>query len=87
MSADVAATRELLKLVAPMLRPRAPGLVGTARRDLARLSAAVAAGRRDGGWIAVSALTRGECEDVDGAAGAALETLSRVPDLLRVGTT
>jgi high-affinity iron transporter len=87
VTADISATRELLGLLDPLLTPRAPALVGNARRELSRLSTALAAGRRHGDWIAVSALPRSEREVVDAAAGAVLETLSRVPDLLRVGTT
>ena len=48
LGADVSATRELLGLLAPLLRPRRPALVGTARRELARLDQAIASpsGRR-----------------------------------------
>lgn len=87
VTADVAATRELLGLLAPLLAPRAPSLVGRADRQLDAVTAAIAATRSDGRWVAVSALPREQRERVDAAVGAALETLARVPDLLAVGTT
>jgi high-affinity iron transporter len=85
--ADIAATREILSLQAPLITPRAPQLLATAHGELARLYAAIAATRAGGTWVAIAALPRTEREDVDAATGAALETLSRVPDLLRIGTT
>jgi high-affinity iron transporter len=83
--ADVAATRELLGLLAPLLRPRKPALVGTAHRQLTRLDRVIAASGDDG--TAIAALPRITRERVDAAAGAALETLAPIPDLLRIGNT
>jgi iron uptake system EfeUOB component EfeO/EfeM len=85
VGADVSATRELLGLLAPLLRPRRPPLVGTARRELARLDQAITSPGADG--IAIAALPRAMRERVDAAVGAALETLAPVPDLLRIGNT
>jgi iron uptake system EfeUOB component EfeO/EfeM len=83
--ADVAATRELLGLLAPLLRPRKPALVGTARRQLTRLDRVIATSDHDG--TAIATLPRITRERVDAAAGAALETLAPIPDLLRIGNT
>jgi iron uptake system EfeUOB component EfeO/EfeM len=85
VTADVSATRTMLSLLAPLITPRAPQLVGRARRQLVALIAAVAATRRDGPWVAVTALPTPARERVDAATGAALETLAPVPDLLKIG--
>jgi hypothetical protein len=86
--ADVDATRETLELLAPLITPRAPRLVGDAHRELTRLTDAIdAAHGADGGWLAIARLPRAQREQIDAACGAALETLARVPDLLRTGTT
>jgi high-affinity iron transporter len=84
--ADVTATREFLTLLAPLIDRRRPALVGTARHRLDALVAALGGGRTaDGAWIAIAMLPITEREDVDGAIGAALESLARIPDLLRIG--
>jgi high-affinity iron transporter len=85
ITADVSVTRYLLGLLAPLLRPRAPKLVGTARRQLSYLDQVITSSTNDG--VAIAALPQLERERVDAAVDAALETLSRVPDLLRIGTT
>jgi high-affinity iron transporter len=85
IGADVSVTRYLLGLLAPLLEPRAPGLVGTARRELTALDQVITVSGDDG--VAIAALPRLERERVDAATDAALETLSRVPDLLQIGTT
>jgi iron uptake system EfeUOB component EfeO/EfeM len=87
VTADVAATREVLHLLAPLISPRAPYLVGTARGQLRTLDAAATATQVDGRWVAVSALPALARERINAAAGAALETLARVPDLLALGGT
>jgi hypothetical protein len=48
LSADVAATRELLTLLSPVIDPVAPRLVGRADRELAALSAAIQSACLDG---------------------------------------
>jgi iron uptake system EfeUOB component EfeO/EfeM len=85
IAADVSVTRYLLGLLAPLLQPRAPQLVGTARRELTYLDQVITSPANDG--IAIAALRRLERERVDAATDAAVETLSRVPDLLRIGNT
>lgn len=82
VTADVSATREVLKLLAPKINARSPGLVTKARRQLSRLTAVAEHGRRGGHWLAIDALSRHLREQVDSAAGAADETLSVVPELL-----
>jgi high-affinity iron transporter len=85
IAADVSVTRYLLGLLAPLLRPRAPQLIGTARRELTYLDQLITSATDDG--VAIAALPRLQRERVNAATDAALETLSRVPDLLRIGNT
>jgi high-affinity iron transporter len=82
LAADVAATRELLSLFAPLLEPRAPHLVPRARRQLSVLLAAVRATRDNDEWVAVAELPPSERQRVDAAIGAALETLAPAADIL-----
>jgi hypothetical protein len=72
-------------LLAPLLQPRAPRLVGTVRRELTYLSAVITSSMDHG--VAIGMLPRLVRERVDAATDAAVETLSRIPDLLRIGTT
>jgi Dyp-type peroxidase family len=53
LTADVAAMREMLTLLAPVLEPRAPRLVGQARRQLGAVVRAARATRVAGRWVAV----------------------------------
>jgi iron uptake system EfeUOB component EfeO/EfeM len=87
VTADVSATRKLLGLLAPLLRPRKPRLVGTARNRLTHLDAVIAAAGDNGEGVAIAALPRPLRQRVDAGVGAALETLAPVPDLLRIGNT
>jgi hypothetical protein len=88
VTADVAAAREVRHLLAPLITPHAPYLVGTAGAQLRTLDAEAIATQEEGGhWVAVTALPTGDRERIDAAAGAALETLARVPDLLALGGT
>jgi iron uptake system EfeUOB component EfeO/EfeM len=84
ITADVAATREMVTLLAPVIEPRAPRLVGRARRQLVAVVRTAQAGRVDGRWVAISRLTHGPRERVDAAVGAVLETLAPIPDLIQV---
>jgi high-affinity iron transporter len=83
--ADVAATRELLGLLTPLLAPRAPGLASRSRAALRRVVTVITSTRSNGSYPAVSALSSRQRERVDGAVGAALERLDRIPDLLAIG--
>ena len=53
VEADVDGTRELLSLLAPLLRPRAPDLMSTVTAQLDTLDAALSATQVDGQWVAV----------------------------------
>jgi high-affinity iron transporter len=87
LTADVAATREFLGLFAPLLTPRSPYLVATARRQLKLLAGTLASVRHDGTWIGIHRLDRSTREHVDGEADAVLETLAPAPDLLHIGAS
>ncbi|MCW2522193.1 MAG: uncharacterized protein JWO63_528 [Frankiales bacterium] len=82
--ADVQATQAVLGELSPLLTPRAPTLVTTLDQQLANLQAALLAGRSGGVWLAPDQLPQSVQEGVDSALGAALESLSSVPDLLEV---
>jgi high-affinity iron transporter len=84
VTADVAATREMLTRLAPALAPRAPRIVGRARRQLVAVDHAVQATRVNGDWVAVDRVPRPARQRVDAAVGAVLETLARIPDVLQV---
>jgi iron uptake system EfeUOB component EfeO/EfeM len=85
LGADLSVTRELLKLLAPDLDPRAPALVATAQAQLRAISEAIRAARRVSSSPTLRALPNRQRQRLDQAVGAALETLSRVPDLLGIG--
>jgi high-affinity iron transporter len=87
LAADVAVTRRLLRLLSPLLVPRSPRLVPTARRDLARLGRELAQAQQADPDQAIARWPRAMRERIDGELGAALQTLAPVPDLLAVGTT
>jgi high-affinity iron transporter len=74
----------MLTLLAPVLQPRAPRLVGRARRQLGAVVRAARATRVDGRWVAVAGLPTPQRERVDAAVGAVLETLAPIPDLIQV---
>jgi iron uptake system EfeUOB component EfeO/EfeM len=84
VTADVAATREMLTLLAPALDPRAPRVVGRARRQLVAVDRALQATRVDGDWVSVNHVPRRARQGVDAAVGAVLETLAPIPDVLQV---
>jgi iron uptake system EfeUOB component EfeO/EfeM len=82
LTADIAATREFLNLLAPVIDPLAPGLVRHARGELDAFSAAIGATRVDGSWVAIQNLPTSRREQLDADTGALLETLAPIPDLI-----
>jgi high-affinity iron transporter len=84
VEADVDGTRELLMLLAPVLRPRAPDLEATAAADLNKLDTALAATEVNGQWVAVPQVPLAQRQQVDADIGATLETLDLAPELLQV---
>jgi iron uptake system EfeUOB component EfeO/EfeM len=87
IAADVTGTHEMLTVLAPLITPRAPGLVASGERDLAALSRALAAVRTPHGWPNLMSLTLRRRQLIDAATGAALETLAPVSELMQIGNT
>jgi iron uptake system EfeUOB component EfeO/EfeM len=84
LTADVAATREMLRVLAGLIAPRAPQIVPAGRRELDSIDAAVAAAHAPGTpWQALAALPRRVRQRIDAAVGAAVETLAPVSELIQ----
>ncbi|MBF9069590.1 EfeM/EfeO family lipoprotein [Streptacidiphilus fuscans] len=96
LDANVQGTQEVLSLLAPLLRERAPGLLDGVDQQLAQLRVQLAAcrtgsasgtsaGSNSGAgadWTPAASLDRDRRERLDGALGALLEQLSEIPNLL-----
>jgi high-affinity iron transporter len=87
VDADISADREMLKLLAPLITPRARRLVATSGRQLTELRQAVTAAGGHGASEPMSALPRRLRQQVDAATGTALETLAPVSELMQVGNS
>jgi high-affinity iron transporter len=85
--ADVQVTEAVLGYLTPLLNARQPGLPAIAGNQLAMLDQTLLATRVNGRWESPAAASLAAREHVDAAIGAALETLSAVPDLLEVPPT
>ena len=85
--ADLQVTRVVLSELAPLITARAPNLLPTVRAQLNALQTALLATQVHGRWTSLSSASLALRQQVDGALGALLETLSSVPDLLEVPPT
>ena len=85
--ADVQADRIVLGELAPLIQGRAPRLLPTVYAQLNTLQQALLATRPGGRWTSIGSASLAQRQQVDGATGAVLETLSSVPDLLEVPLT
>lgn len=84
-AADVEATRAVLRIVEPLLTTRDPELLPTARRQLDDVARALDAVKRpDGTYPPLEVPPLAQRQKINGTVGAALETLSAVPNLLEV---
>ncbi|WP_019200754.1 iron uptake transporter permease EfeU [Tsukamurella sp. 1534] len=84
-AADVDVTRSVLTILEPLLAPRAPDLVSTARRELDDVTRALDAVKRpDGTYPPLDAPPLAQRQKINGTVGQALETLSAVPNLLEI---
>jgi hypothetical protein len=83
IGADVTATREMLRVLTGLIESRDPGLVQTATRQLAAISAAAGPPRA----VAISVLPDLTRQRINGAVDAALETLAPVSELMQISTT
>jgi len=86
LAADVAATREMLRLLAPFITARVPHLVATAERELSALIDAINGTGPDRG-AGIASLSVSQRERVDAASDAALATLAPVSDEIQVANT
>jgi iron uptake system EfeUOB component EfeO/EfeM len=83
--ANVEGTEMILGIIAPLLEEREPTLLAHLRSDLYQLAALLTTYQLpDGTWTPVQSLTQTQREQLDGAIGNYLETVSPVPDLLEV---
>jgi high-affinity iron transporter len=82
--ADVQVTRVVLGELGPIITARAPALLPAIDAELITLDQALLAARAHGRWRAPPATPLPARERADGAIGAALQSLSSVPDLLEV---
>ena len=85
--ADLQVTRVVLSELAPLITARAPKLLPTVQAQLNALQTALLATQVHGRWTSLSSASLAMRQQVDGALGALLETLSSVPDLLEVPPT
>ena len=83
--ANVQGTEMILGVIAPLLERGEPALLANLRSELYQLAALLNAYQLpDGSWTPVQSLTQAQREQLDGAIGNYLETVSPVPDLLEI---
>ncbi|RNI21138.1 iron uptake transporter permease EfeU [Flexivirga caeni] len=82
--ADTQVDEVVLTEVAPLVQERDPGLVSTARSELATLQHALDAAKVNGHWASLTGTPLAKRQAVNGAIGQLLETLSVEPNLLEV---
>lgn len=86
-AADLQVTRAVLGYLAPLINARQPGLLTTADAEMNTLQQALAATQVKGQWLSLDSAPLTVRQNVNGAIGALLQTLSSVPDLLEVPPT
>jgi iron uptake system EfeUOB component EfeO/EfeM len=82
ITADVAAVRELMAVLGPVLNPLAPSVDRQVASELDGLVGAVDATKSNGGWVSIQNVPIRQRQQVDADVGATLETLAPIPDLL-----
>jgi high-affinity iron transporter len=85
--ADVDGTRVVLGELESLINQRKPGLVDTITPELDTLQRALLATEHNGVFDNQTTAPVAERQQVDGAIGQVLETISPVPDLLEVGAS
>ncbi len=87
-SANTDGTRELLKIIAPLLTTRAPDALAAAERRLDAFAALLRQiGNPAGTWIATDRLPLADRQRLNGSLGELLETLAPIPDVLEIRST
>ncbi|KJK59696.1 iron uptake transporter permease EfeU [Saccharothrix sp. ST-888] len=85
VQANVVGTKELLTVLQPLLRSRAPELLTEVDAGMIRINGLLdAAHHPDGSWTPVGQLTPTARRQLNGAAGQLLEDLANVPTLLEI---
>ncbi|PWI41646.1 EfeM/EfeO family lipoprotein [Streptomyces sp. ICBB 8177] len=88
LDANLDGTREVLGVLAPLLRPRDPELASSLTRELSAVQARMRSCRAaNGTWIAAGQLPPGQRRVLEGALGGLLEQLAEVPGLLAPRTS
>jgi hypothetical protein len=82
--ANIAGTRELLKVLHPLLETRYQQGLPAVNTWLDRLQARIEATRRGGNWVPVSSLTTSQHEQIDAAVGQALQDLAPIAAIFEV---
>jgi high-affinity iron transporter len=83
--ANVQGTETILGVIAPLLEKGEPALLAKLRSELSQLAGLIKTYQlADGTWTPVQSLTQTQREQLDGAIGSYLETVSPVPDLLEI---
>ncbi|MDH6125739.1 EfeM/EfeO family lipoprotein [Kitasatospora sp. GP82] len=83
LDANVQGTEKVLDILAPLIRPRDPGLLDQLNRQLPAFQAEVTACRAaDGSWTPSSRLATAQRQRLDGDLGRLLEELAVLPNLL-----
>jgi iron uptake system EfeUOB component EfeO/EfeM len=84
-AANVQGTEMTLGALAPLLQQRDPALLAATTNDLHGLATLIDSYRSPAGaWTPVQSLAQAQREDLDGAIGNYLETVSPLPDLLEL---
>ena len=85
VEANVQGTEMILEVIAPLLEKGEPALLASLKSELDQLAALLNSYEQpDGTWTPVQSLTQTQREQIDGAIGNYLETVSPVPDLLEI---
>jgi iron uptake system EfeUOB component EfeO/EfeM len=86
LTADVHATREMLRVLGPLITPLRPHLVATAERELTAIDSAATA-VRNGTHTAIAAIPSRQRQRIDATTDAALQTLAPVSELMQSGNS
>jgi high-affinity iron transporter len=83
-AADVDGTRELVKILTPLVEARSKGLPASLTKQLTALSTAIQSTKANGQWVAVSAVPDAKRRQLNALTGGVLESLSTIPDMLEI---
>ncbi len=87
VEANIQGTREVVGVLADLIRPRDPRLLAAVERDLTRADSRVTAQHTAGGWTPVRRLGADPRQRIDADLGELLERLSSIPNLLAPRTS